>query len=119
VGSIDPNRLVDLAAHAAWEVKARHLIILDLRGISSIADHFLICSADSDRHVRAIADHIGACLEKVQIRPHHREGYQAARWILLDYHAVVIHIFDDETRRYYNLERLWADAPQQEYRREK
>ena len=117
MGRIDPDRLVDLAAHAAWEVKARHPVILDLRGISSIADHFLICSADSDRHVRAIADHIGESLEKMQVRPHHREGYHGAKWILLDYHDLVIHIFDDETRRYYNLERLWADAPQREYQR--
>lgn len=117
MGSIDPNRLVGLAAHAAWEVKAKHPIIADLRGISSIADHFLICSGDSDRHVRAIADHIGECLEKIHIRPHHREGYQTARWILLDYHDLVIHIFDEEMRRYYNLERLWADAPQEEYHR--
>lgn len=117
MGRIEPNRLVDLAAHAAWEVKARHLIIMDLREISSIADHFLVCSADSDRHVRAIADHIGECLEKMHIRLHHREGYHGARWILLDYHDLVIHIFDEETRRYYNLERLWADAPQREYQR--
>ncbi len=113
---IDPERLVDLAAHAAWEVKAQHPVILDLKGISSIADHFLICSADSDRHVRAIADHIGECLEKAKVRLHHREGYPEARWILLDYHDLIIHIFNDETRRYYDLERLWGDAPQREYR---
>jgi ribosome-associated protein len=53
----------------------------------------------------------------MHIRPHHREGYHGARWILLDYHDLVIHIFDEETRRYYNLERLWADAPQREYER--
>lgn len=113
---IDPERLVDLAAHAAWEVKAQNPVILDLKGISSIADHFLICSADSDRHVRAIADHIGECLEKAKVRLHHREGYSEARWILLDYHDLIIHIFNDETRRYYDLERLWGDAPQREYR---
>jgi ribosome-associated protein len=115
MGRIDPKRLVDLAAHAAWEVKAHKPIILDLRGISSIADHFLICSADSDRHVRAIADHIGECLEQADVPLHHREGYSEARWILLDYHDLIIHIFDAETRRYYNLEWLWGDAPQREY----
>lgn len=116
MGRIDPQRLVDLAAHAACEVKANNPVILDLRGISSFADHFLICSADSDRHVRAIADHIGESLEKVHVRPHHMEGYSELRWILLDYDDLVIHIFDEETRRYYDLERLWADAPQREYR---
>ncbi|MGH7351326.1 MAG: ribosome silencing factor [Candidatus Methylomirabilales bacterium] len=116
MGRIEPERLVDLAAQAAWAVKARNPVILDLRGISSLADHFLICSADSDRHVRAIADHIGECLEKAQVRMHHREGYPEARWILLDYHDLIIHIFDAETRRYYNLEWLWGDAPQREYR---
>lgn len=112
---IDPERLVDLAARAAWEVKAHNPVILDLKGISSIADHFLICSADSDRHVRAIADHIGECLEQAAARLHHREGYTEGRWILLDYHDLIIHIFSDETRHYYNLERLWGDAPQREY----
>jgi len=116
MGRIEPERLVDLAAQAAWEVKAHNPVILDLRGISSLADHFLICSANSDRHVRAIADHIGECLEKAQVRMHHREGYPEARWILLDYHDLIIHIFDAETRRYYNLEWLWGDAPQREYR---
>ncbi|MCI0484242.1 MAG: ribosome silencing factor [candidate division NC10 bacterium] len=116
MGRIDPERLVDLAAHAAWEVKAHNPVILDLRGISSMADHFLICSADSDRHVRAIADHIGECLEKAEVRQHHREGYPEARWILLDYNDLIIHIFDAETRRYYNLEWLWGDVPQREYR---
>ena len=116
MGRIDSERLIGLAAHAAWEVKAHDLIIVDLRGISGIADHFLICSAESDRHVRAIADHIGECLEKVHVRLHHREGYSEARWILLDYHDLIIHIFDGEARRYYDLERLWGDAPQREYR---
>ncbi|MFQ5656567.1 MAG: ribosome silencing factor [Candidatus Methylomirabilales bacterium] len=116
MGRIDTERLVNLAAHAAWEVKALNPVILDLRGISSFADHFLICSAESDRHVRAIADHIGECLETVHVRPHHTEGYTELRWILLDYDDLVIHIFDEETRRYYDLERLWADAPQREYR---
>lgn len=116
MGRINPEQLVDLAAHAAWEVKAHDLVILDLRGISSIADHFLICSGESERHVRAIADHIGERLDKARVRLHHQEGFPGTRWILLDYHDLIVHIFDDETRRYYNLERLWGDAPQREYR---
>jgi ribosome-associated protein len=115
MGSIDPERLVDLAAHAACELKAHEPVIVDLRGISNLADHFLICSAGTDRQVRAIADHIGACLAEVSVPLHHVEGYRDARWILLDYHDLVIHIFDEQTRRYYNLERLWGDAPQREY----
>ncbi|MDZ4339014.1 MAG: ribosome silencing factor [candidate division NC10 bacterium] len=116
MGTVDPERLVHLAAHAAWELKALDPVIVDLRGISSMADHFLICSAESGRHVRAIADYIGECLAKVPVRLHHVEGYPEARWILLDYHDLVIHIFDEETRRYYNLEWLWGDAPQRVYR---
>lgn len=114
---IDPERLVDLAAAAAWEVKANSPIILDLREICSFADHLLICSAETDRQVRAIADHIGACLGKLNIWSHHQEGYAEAKWILLDYLYLIIHILDEKTRRYYDLERLWADAPQREYRR--
>lgn len=68
-------------------------------------------SADSSRQLRAIADRIEEALDKVQVSMRHREGDGEARWILLDYHDVVVHIFDDQTREFYDLERLWGDAP--------
>lgn len=98
-------------------MKANSPVILDVRGICSFTDHLLICSAETDRQVRAIADHIGEALGKLDIWFHHQEGYAEAKWILLDYLDLIIHIFDESTRRYYDLERLWADAPRREYRR--
>jgi len=95
-------------------VKPKHLVILDLRGICSFADHFLIVSGDTDRQVRAIADRITERLEAAKVRTRHREGYPHGQWILLDYQDVIVHIFTESLRRYYDLERLWADAPRRE-----
>ncbi|MFN3477419.1 MAG: ribosome silencing factor, partial [Candidatus Methylomirabilales bacterium] len=90
------------------------LVILDVRGLCSFTDHFLIVSAFTGRQVRAIAEKIEERLAKVQARMLHREGYEEARWILLDYNDVVVHIFDEETRSYYDLEGLWGDAPKRQ-----
>ena len=92
--------------------KAEEISILDLRGISSITDYFVICSASSSRQAKAIADGIMEKLSSRGIRSGHKEGYQEALWILLDYGGVIAHIFSPETRSFYGLERLWGDAPQ-------
>ena len=111
--AIDSNQVVKLAAEAATAVKPSYLAILDLRGLCTFTDHFLIASAGSARQVRAIAEKIEEQLTKANIRMSHREGMGEAQWILLDYHDVVVHIFADQTREFYDLERLWADAPAQ------
>jgi ribosome-associated protein len=103
-----------LAADAAAAVKPTYLAILDLRGLCSFADHFLIASADSARQVRAIADRVEERLSELNVRMSHREGLGESQWILLDYHDVIIHIFDDRTREFYDLERLWGDAPKEQ-----
>jgi len=100
-----------VAISAALEVKPDSLTVLDLRGIASFTDQFLICGASSERQAHAIADRIEEDLSSRKIRLHHREGYEEARWILLDYGDLIIHIFDEETKNYYDLERLWRDAP--------
>ena len=107
-GFIDDQPLLKEIIDLAKEKKARHLVILDLRGISSITDYFLICHGDSDPQVKAIADHIRKGTTK---KPKHLEGYENRNWILLDYFDVVIHIFNKNEREYYGIERLWADAP--------
>ena len=112
--AIDSTEVVRLAADAAAAVKPSYLVILDLRGLCSFTDHFLIASADSARQVRAIAERVEEQLARARIRMSHREGMGEAQWILLDYQDVVVHIFDDETREFYDLERLWADAPKQQ-----
>lgn len=113
-GRIDTDTLLQLAVAAAAEVKPISLVHLDLRGLCSFTDHFLIVSAPSIRQVRAIAERIEERLRKEQVRIFHRENDLEARWILLDYSDVIIHIFDEEMRLYYDLEGLWADAPKQE-----
>ncbi len=100
-----------LAVAAAEDLKANDVRVLELSEISSLADYFLICSGTSERHVRAIADAVLLRLRGERIRPHHVEGYQVGRWILLDFSDFVVHIFEQETRSFYALEKLWADAP--------
>lgn len=108
---MDSQELALLAAQAADDKKARNVVILDMRQVTLVADFFLICSGSNSIQVRAIADNIEDVLAKAGIVPHHREGYDNARWILLDYNSVVVHVFHEHERDFYNLERLWGDAP--------
>ena len=86
--------------------KAVDPVILDLRGLSEATDYFVIASGTSDTHVRGMAEHL---MERVH--PHHVEGLTQGRWVLLDYVDVVVHLFHPELREFYQLERLWGDAP--------
>jgi len=106
---IDPRILAELMANAALEKKAEDIKILDLRGITDIADHFVIATGNGGLHVKAIADHIRD-ESSTSEKPWHIEGYENLKWVLLDYVDVVIHIFERDTRDYYDIERLWADA---------
>jgi len=102
------NPHIDHIVELAMEKKATDVVILDVRGLSSITDYYLICSADTEPQVKAIADNIRrGTLNK----PWHLEGYEKLKWVLLDYLEIVVHIFRSEERSYYNLEKLWADAP--------
>jgi ribosome-associated protein len=113
-GRINADTLLQLAVAAASDVKPTSLVHLDLRDLCSFTDHFLIVSAPSVRQVQAVADRIEERLREEHVRLSHREGDLEARWILLDYSDVIIHIFDEEMRLYYDLEGLWADAPKRE-----
>lgn len=86
--------------------KAVDPVILDLRGLSEATDYFVIASGTSDTHVRGMAEHLMG-----QVHPHHVEGLTQGRWVLLDYVDVVVHLFHPELRAFYQLERLWGDAP--------
>ncbi|MEE9561639.1 MAG: ribosome silencing factor [Thermoanaerobaculia bacterium] len=96
---------------AAEERKAYDLRVLQLGEVTSLTDYFLICSGTSGRQVKAIADAIEQTMKGEGVRPLQIEGYKNARWVLMDYGDFVVHIFDQETRLFYRLERLWADAP--------
>lgn len=91
--------------------KAYNIKILDLKNLSNIADYFVICSADSDKQVKAIADEVDEKLIERGIKCFHREGFETLNWVLMDYFDVVLHVFRAEARNYYNLEKLWGDAP--------
>ena len=102
------------AARAALDKRAVGLVVLDVRGISSVTDYFLVCSGRSTTQVEAIADAVRAELKADGVRPLHSEGVAESGWILLDYGDVLVHVFLEATRAYYALERLWGDAPAME-----
>lgn len=107
----DAVRDVRLVVAALDAHKAIEVVVLDLRPVSDATDFFVIASGSSDTHVRALAEHVLASLRKAGRRPHHVEGIPAGRWALLDYVDCVVHLFHPTLRNYYQLERLWADAP--------
>lgn len=109
------NNLAELVAKAASDKKARDIVIMDLTGISPVTDYFVICSANSTTQVQAIADNIEDQLAKQGVKVLHKEGYRDAHWILLDYGHCVAHVFVEDDRQFYKLERLWGDAKQVVY----
>jgi ribosome-associated protein len=108
---LDSKQLADRVTDLIFNKKGYDVKILDLRNLTTIADYFVICTADSDTQVKAIADEIDKSLRDEGTRLWHKEGYQALTWVLLDYVDVVVHIFKKEAREYYNIEKLWGDAP--------
>jgi len=100
-----------LCAEGAESKKALDILILDLRKLNTIADFFVICSGNNTTQVGAIADGIDRDLAQSGIRYSHLEGTTAAQWVLMDYGDVVVHVFEEQTRAYYSLEKLWGDVP--------
>jgi ribosome-associated protein len=108
---LDVPRELARAAELASDRKAAEPVLLDLRGISTATDYFLIVSGTSDTHVKSIADNIIEELKKEGVRPSHVEGLRGGRWVLIDYIDYVVHVFHPAARDFYQLERLWGDAP--------
>ncbi len=108
---VPADRKVRTAARAALDRKAVDLVVLDVQGISSVTDYFLMCSGRSATHVQTIANAIREELKAEGVRPLHVEGVPESGWVLLDYGDVLMHVFLEDTRVYYALERLWGDAP--------
>lgn len=101
---------VSIAAKAADDRKAIGLTVLRLIEITEFTDYFVICTGNSTRQTQAIADSITDRLKEIRVRPLHTEGYNTGEWILIDYGTFVAHIFTEESRKFYDLERLWRDA---------
>lgn len=99
------------AAQAALGKRAVDLVVLDVQGLSSVTDYFLVCSGKSTTHLQTITEAIRDELKDVGVRPRHAEGLADSGWVLLDYGDVLVHVFLEPTRLYYALERLWGDAP--------
>jgi ribosome-associated protein len=108
---IDMPSVLERATALAADRKALDMIVMDLRGLSNATDFFLIATGTSDMHVRSIAEHVMEELKKEGQRPDHVEGLRAGRWVLLDYIDFVVHVFHPAAREFYQLERLWGDAP--------
>jgi len=108
---VTAQRKAQRAARAALDRKALDLVVLDVQGLSGVTDYFLVCSGRSTTHLKSITDAIREELKEDGVRPLHIEGATESGWVLLDYGDVLMHVFLEETRAYYALERLWGDAP--------
>ena len=112
ITELDPSRAKALAcARAAIDKKAENLKVLELTELSGFTDYFVICSGVSDRQVQAIADSVGSAMDSAGHDLLSAEGYGDGRWVLMDFGDIVVHVFLDALREYYDLENLWADAP--------
>jgi ribosome-associated protein len=100
-------------ATLALDKKALDVVILDVRGMTSYADYFVIASGDSERQVAATAEHIREQLKQGGVSPVGSEGFESGHWVLLDYGEVVAHLFQNDARVFYDLEGLWSDAPRE------
>ena len=105
------------AARLAHDSHCEEVLVLDLRRQSPVTDYYIIATGTSDRQLRSVADDIGRYGSEHGYRPWHVAGAESAQWIVLDLVDVVVHLFDDEHRRYYDLELLWGDAPRVPWRR--
>jgi ribosome-associated protein len=109
------NRVQDLLiqtiAKALSGKKGENIVMLDLRKITTMADHFILCTGLSENHIKTLADEVvDVCREEIGEKPWRKEGLDTKRWVVLDFVDVVVHIFREETRNYYGIERMWSDA---------
>lgn len=105
------RQLLETVVKAADDKRAEDIVVLNMKGISLVADYFIICHGNSDKQVQAIAREMKDKVEESNITIKRMEGFDEARWILVDFGDVIAHVFHKEERGYYNLERLWGDAP--------
>lgn len=105
------QELLNLTVKAADDKRAEDIVVLDMNGISLIADYFLICHGNSDKQVQAIAREIKEKAEEMGYHVRKMEGFDEGKWVLIDLGDIIAHVFHRDERSYYNLERLWGDAP--------
>ena len=106
-------------ARSCDDDRCENIVVLDLRGLSSITDYFVIATGTSDRQLKTATDHILRTIKQINIKPMGVEGYEQAKWILIDIADVIVHLFIPEYREIYDLELLWGDAPKVRWQRRK
>lgn len=106
----DSRQMTKLAIEALQDKKAINLKVLDITNVTVIADYFIIASGSNRNQVQALADNVEECLGKAGYVPKQIEGYKTANWVLMDYSDIIIHIFSEEDRLFYDLERIWRDG---------
>ncbi|MDI6729404.1 MAG: ribosome silencing factor [Thermodesulfovibrionales bacterium] len=106
------------AAQAALDKKAKDMVVLELKDLTIIADYFVVCSGESTTQVKAIVENVEKKLREYGQKPMGIEGLNTARWVLMDYGDVIVHVFEEETRAYYELEKFWLDAPRIPFEKE-
>ena len=112
---MNEEKIIDDISQLMLDKKALDVKIINVIGLTSLTDYFINCTSQSDPQTRAIKNHIEEqLLEKYKIKPSHIEGYEGLRWILMDYINIVINIFHEEERKYYDIERLWGDGKMKE-----
>lgn len=109
--TLNPRSKALEAAQAAIEKKATDTVLLKVGELTTIADYMVVCSAQSNRQVKAVVEHVEDRLKEMKVRPLSIEGTEAAVWILIDYGDIMVHVFTEESREHYGLDRLWGDAP--------
>jgi ribosome-associated protein len=106
-----PNEMVQLSVKAADDKRAEDIVVLDVQGISLVADYFMICHGNSEKQVEAIARELKNQAQENGFEVKRLEGLDQSRWVLIDLGDVIVHVFHRDDRTYYNLEKLWGDAP--------
>lgn len=109
---VTADRLLKLCEEIAYDRKAENIVRIDLKEVAAVSDYFILCTATSEPHIRAIAERIQRdVLEKLKMKPLHVDGSPESRWIIVDYGMVMVHIMTEDSRSLYQLEDLWSDAP--------
>lgn len=108
---IESKQILEIAVRAADSKHAEDIMALDVREISLLADYFVICSANSERQINAIIDEVIEKEEEAQVEIKRVEGKDGGKWVLIDLGEVIVHVFSNSERDFYNLEKLWSDAP--------
>ena len=107
---MNPKEIAAVAAKALDDKKGVDIALLEITDVTTLADHFLICTGTSNTHVKSLCDAVEEALDNAGEPALRREGHRSGTWVLLDYGSLVVHVFTEETRQFYDLERLWSDA---------